>query len=73
MGIIAAIDISNREKSGYLNEVGREIRHRAIERGVLLCPLGNVLYLMPPYCLTATELAWVDRQIDRVLAEIIDF
>jgi adenosylmethionine---8-amino-7-oxononanoate aminotransferase len=73
MGTIAAIDISNREQSGYLNEVGREIRHRAIERGVLLRPLGNVLYLMPPYCITATELAWVYQQIDRVLAAVIDF
>jgi adenosylmethionine---8-amino-7-oxononanoate aminotransferase len=71
IGTIAAIDIINQEQSGYLNHVGRKIGHQAIARGVLLRPLGNVLYLMPPYCITETELAWVYQQIDRVLAEVL--
>jgi adenosylmethionine-8-amino-7-oxononanoate aminotransferase len=56
MGTIAAIDINNHEKAGYLNNVGRKIRHHALSRGVLLRPLSNVLDLMPPYCITETEL-----------------
>jgi adenosylmethionine-8-amino-7-oxononanoate aminotransferase len=27
-----------------------------IERGVLLRPLGNTIYIMPPYCITPVEL-----------------
>jgi adenosylmethionine-8-amino-7-oxononanoate aminotransferase len=27
-----------------------------IERGVLLRPLGNTIYVMPPYCITPGEL-----------------
>jgi adenosylmethionine---8-amino-7-oxononanoate aminotransferase len=72
MGTIAAVDIVNHQKSGYLNEVGREIRHHAIAHGVLLRPLGNVLYLMPPYCITESELGWVYQQIDRVLERVLD-
>jgi adenosylmethionine---8-amino-7-oxononanoate aminotransferase len=72
MGTIAAIDINNNDKAGYLNNVGRKIGHQAIAHGVLLRPLGNVLYLMPPYCITESELAWVYRQIDLVLADAID-
>ena len=71
-GTIAAIDINNHQQAGYLNNVGRKIGHHAIARDVLLRPLGNVLYLMPPYCITASELAWVDGQIDRVLGEVLD-
>ncbi len=71
MGTIAAIDIVNQAESGYLNHVGRELRHQAIARGVLIRPLGNVLYLMPPYCITETELAWVYQQIDKVLFDVI--
>ena len=71
MGTIAAIDINTNQKSGYLNEVGREIRHQAIAHGVLLRPLGNVLYLMPPYCITESELSWVYQQIDRVLEQVV--
>jgi adenosylmethionine-8-amino-7-oxononanoate aminotransferase len=33
---------------GYLAPRALELRHRAIERGVLLRPLGDVLYAMPP-------------------------
>jgi adenosylmethionine---8-amino-7-oxononanoate aminotransferase len=72
MGTIAAIDIVNQSQSGYLNQVGREIRHHAIECGVLLRPLGNVLYLMPPYCITEAELSWVYRQIDKILAKVLN-
>jgi adenosylmethionine---8-amino-7-oxononanoate aminotransferase len=72
MGTISAIDINNCEKAGYLNNVGRKIGHHAIAHGVLLRPLGNVLYLMPPYCITESELAWVYGQIDRVLGEVLD-
>jgi adenosylmethionine---8-amino-7-oxononanoate aminotransferase len=72
MGTIAAIDINNHDKAGYLNNVGRKIGHHAIAHGVLLRPLGNVLYLMPPYCITESELAWVYRQIDLVLADVLD-
>jgi adenosylmethionine-8-amino-7-oxononanoate aminotransferase len=43
MGTIAAFDVNNRQKSGYVNRVGREIRHHAIAHGVLLYPIGNVL------------------------------
>jgi adenosylmethionine-8-amino-7-oxononanoate aminotransferase len=52
--------------------VGRKIGHQAIALGVLLRPLGNVLYLMPPYCITESELAWIYRQIDAILAEVLD-
>jgi adenosylmethionine---8-amino-7-oxononanoate aminotransferase len=49
-GTIAAMNIGDDQGKGYLNEVGMKIRQLAIEQGLLLRPLGNVLYLMPPYC-----------------------
>jgi adenosylmethionine---8-amino-7-oxononanoate aminotransferase len=48
-----------------------EICHEAIEHGLLLRPLGNVLYLTPPYCITSGELAWIYQQIDRVLTKVL--
>jgi adenosylmethionine-8-amino-7-oxononanoate aminotransferase len=27
-----------------------------LERGILLRPLGNTIYVMPPYCITLAEL-----------------
>jgi adenosylmethionine-8-amino-7-oxononanoate aminotransferase len=55
VGTIAAFDLRTDETSGYLNQIGREFRVRAMDRGLLLRPLGNTVYLMPPYSLTEEE------------------
>ncbi|TIW31203.1 MAG: aminotransferase class III-fold pyridoxal phosphate-dependent enzyme, partial [Mesorhizobium sp.] len=33
-----------------------KLRAFFLERGLLVRPLGNVLYLLPPYCITGNEL-----------------
>lgn len=70
MGTIAAMDVITPDQTGYLNQVGLDIRQRAIALGFLLRPLGNVLYLMPPYCITETELASVYQAIHTLLDEL---
>ncbi len=69
-GTIAAMDIVTSEQTGYLNQISLEVRKRAIDRGLLLRPLGNVLYLMPPYCITNEELAFVYQEIQAILLEL---
>ena len=46
LGSIAALEFPQR--GGYLADIGRALRATCLERGVLLRPLGNVLYAMPP-------------------------
>ena len=59
-GTIAAMDISGSGETGweegYLNPISKKLRVEALDKGYLLRPLGNVLYLMPPYCVTEEEL-----------------
>ncbi len=55
--------MNNHKQAGYLKSVGREIRHQAIAHGVLLYSIGNVLYLMPPYCITDTKLNTVNDRL----------
>jgi len=55
VGTIAAFDLLVEEQSGYLSPIGKELRERAMERGLLIRPLGNTVYLMPPYSLTEEE------------------
>lgn len=54
-GTIAAFDLKV-ATGGYLADVGLKLRAFFLERGFFLRPLGNVLYVMPPYCVTAAEL-----------------
>jgi adenosylmethionine---8-amino-7-oxononanoate aminotransferase len=44
-GSVLATDVGT---GGYLAEVGQRMRAAALEAGVLLRPLGNVLYALPP-------------------------
>ena len=62
-GTIAAADVPGGE--GYLATVGPRLAAFARERGVLLRPLGNTLYVMPPYC---TE----EAQLDAIYAVIAE-
>ena len=67
--IIAALDITVPD-SGYLSNRAPRLIAIYRDHGVLLRPLGNTLYVMPPYCITAGELAEVWDVITASLAEI---
>ena len=60
-GTIAAVELD--VPGGYLAEIGPRIRRRAIDRGVLLRPLGSVIYAIPPLC---TSEASLDRIIEAI-------
>ena len=47
-GLIAAIELD--APGGYLSDRGAALRRTCLEHGVMLRPLGNVLYSMPPLC-----------------------
>ncbi len=51
---------------GYLDQVGPRLYDEFLRRGLLLRPLGNVLYFMPPYVITDSEVDWVVDQITEV-------
>jgi adenosylmethionine-8-amino-7-oxononanoate aminotransferase len=55
LGTIAALDLKV-DDAGYLAGVGPRLAQFFINRGVLLRPLGNTIYVMPPYCTTLAEL-----------------
>ncbi len=55
LGTIAALDLKV-EDAGYLAGVGPRLMRHFVGRGVLLRPLGNTIYVMPPYCTTPAEL-----------------
>ncbi len=64
LGTITAIDLKVPD-SGYLAGVGPALQKHFLDRKVLLRPLGNTIYVMPPYCVTPQDL-------DLVYAAIAD-
>lgn len=55
-GTIMAFDLEIGTNSGYLNTIGKKIKSLAIEKGLFIRPLGNVIYLLPPLCITDNQL-----------------
>ena len=58
IGTITALELKVPDP-GYLAGRGPELTAFLQARGVLLRPLGNTIYVMPPYCVTADELALI--------------
>ena len=65
-GTILAMTIRTSSGSHYLSQERDRIYHYFLNRGVLLRPIGNVLYLIPPYCISAA-------QLQQIYAHIRDF
>jgi adenosylmethionine-8-amino-7-oxononanoate aminotransferase len=68
LGTITALDLKVPDP-GYLAGIGLKLMAFCQARGVLLRPLGNTIYLMPPYCVTAAELDLVYDVIAEAAAE----
>ncbi|GAC1532273.1 MAG: adenosylmethionine--8-amino-7-oxononanoate transaminase [Sediminibacterium sp.] len=68
-GTILAFEIMQ-GKDEYLNTIGAAVTEKALELGVYIRPLGNALYLMPPYCITPEELEKVYACIQTVVAAV---
>jgi adenosylmethionine-8-amino-7-oxononanoate aminotransferase len=67
IGTIAALDLVA-DDPGYLANIGPTLYKNFLARDLLVRPLGNTIYLMPPYCSTANEL---DRVYDAI-GEVAD-
>jgi adenosylmethionine-8-amino-7-oxononanoate aminotransferase len=55
LGTVAAFDLKT-DSGGYLSDASGRLAPRALEAGILLRPLGHVLYLLPPYCISNQDL-----------------
>jgi adenosylmethionine-8-amino-7-oxononanoate aminotransferase len=66
-GTIMAFDCVTEEKTGYFNSKRALMSEYFLKKNILLRPLGNVLYVLPPYCTTNEELQYVHDEIENFL------
>lgn len=67
LGTILAIEIQTNSESSYFNPIRDQLYQHFLEQGILLRPLGNILYLVPPYCISKKELDYVIQAIMQAL------
>ena len=66
-GTIAAFDLVTDSSQGYLNPAGKILRGLVREHGVLIRPLGDVVYLLPPLCISDAQLDQCYTSIEKGL------
>jgi adenosylmethionine-8-amino-7-oxononanoate aminotransferase len=67
IGTVAAIELKVPD-AGYLSSLRPRLYEFFLKRGVLLRPLGNVVYILPPYVITPEQLNFVYDAIQDSLA-----
>ncbi len=69
IGGIGAVELHGH---GYLDQAGPRIAAEFLRRNLLIRPLGNVVYFMPPYAISDEEAAWALDHIVQVLRALGD-
>lgn len=64
-GMIAAFDVKSRRQ-----DFQQVFYQAALARGLLLRPIGNTVYLMPPYVISESEIDWMVGEIVQLLQEL---
>ncbi len=67
LGTILALELQTQEDTSYFNETRKKIYPFFLNRNILLRPLGNVIYMLPPYVITNEELNVVYNAINEFL------
>lgn len=70
-GTILAVDLQTADGArSYFSNIRDYAYNFLLDRGVLMRPLGNVLYLLPPYCTTNKQLAYAYAQVEELVREL---
>ncbi len=70
IGTVSAFELETGGENCYFNNIGKRIKTLAIDRGLFIRPLGNVVYLLPPLCISDQQLETSYEIICDILSEI---
>ncbi len=63
LGTILAIELPSAE-NGYFSDIRDLAYNYFLEKGLLIRPLGNVIFINPPYCITNKQLNKIKKGIN---------
>ncbi len=66
-GTILAIELNTGEGNTYFSNIRDIAYNYFLENACLIRPLGNVIFINPPYCITSEELDYVYKTITKFL------
>ncbi len=70
LGTILAVEIQTGGEGNYIDEIRNDLYRFFLDRNLLLRPLGNVIYLIPPYVISDTELDIIYKAIEELMSKL---
>ena len=67
LGVIFALEIKTNSEESYYGTLRNKLYNFFIENGVILRPVGNIVYVLPPYVMTNSQLQKVYQTIENAL------
>lgn len=67
LGTIIAFEIKTGEHTHYLNSLAENISEFFIAKGIILRPLGNIVYILLPYCISNEDLEYIYNSVEEFL------
>ena len=67
LGVIFALEIQTESSASYYGTLRNKLYDFFIENGVILRPVGNIVYILPPYIITDEQLQKVYQVVEKAL------
>ncbi len=67
LGVIFALEIKTESQESYYGTMRNKLYNFFIENGIILRPVGNIIYILPPYIITENQLQKVYATIEKAL------
>jgi adenosylmethionine-8-amino-7-oxononanoate aminotransferase len=67
LGVIFALEIQTENQESYYGTMRNKLYNFFIENGVILRPVGNIVYVLPPYIMTDSQLEKVYQVVENAL------
>ena len=67
LGVIFALEIKTESAASYYGNLRNKLYNFFIENGVILRPVGNIVYILPPYIITDEQLEKVYQVVENAL------
>ncbi|MNF88452.1 Adenosylmethionine-8-amino-7-oxononanoate aminotransferase [compost metagenome] len=67
LGVIFAVEIKSDAEESYYGSMRTKLYNFFIDKGVILRPVGNIVYILPPYIMTDEQLQKVYKTIEEAI------
>jgi adenosylmethionine---8-amino-7-oxononanoate aminotransferase len=70
LGVIFALEVATETHQNYYGTLRNKLYDFFIKNGIILRPIGNIIYILPPYIITQTQLQKIYTVVEAALNEV---